>query len=600
MQQQRRVKTYGKRTTRIVTVTENSKQSHSTASSNSKSQSTTLVNHATVAPILLTPPGSDDDSEDDTKHPSSYTNLGVNGRNRTTGSMKGTKKDEFGGTAAVVTNHVVGPDVKYARRGVGHGGGPGIGNVSSSSTTNNVQNPILQATRPRRTTTAHSKSGDRSIPEIVSKDLDLTRDSRPSAATNMSRQPPSQLRSRGPDPKPKRRYIESSSSSPSASTEEISSDSSESISFGVPSLSSSAEEEESGASSGLGRRVNNNRQPMNRRRIEVVDLSDEESSEEEQKSPLRRPDTRESQPLKSKAPAPSQRDTYVNTPQIKASHLWHARNRRGTPLRKVARISLTSTESYSPGPSPISRKRALDPITSSPLTWDNTITPIAQRLQDISLDDSQAQSDRPDETGAKALNALLKIAGQSTPIEFSQFLDTFKKSGVQALSASAGLGVQRGKTRTVQRQSLRYHKIAEASYSEVFGIGDVVLKIVPLAAELERDDEEEEAESSEEEEEEEDVPFKSDPNAVLKEVTITQITGNVNSGFIRLLKLYIVSGKYPKPLLREWDEYKAEKGSESTRPDRFNERQLYAIVILPNAGIDLETYKFDKSSKGSG
>ncbi|KAG8831026.1 hypothetical protein FRC18_007205, partial [Serendipita sp. 400] len=295
MQQQRRVKTYGKRTTRIVTVTE---QSHSTASSNSKSQSTTLVNHATVAPILLTPPGSDDDSEDDTKHPSSYTNLGVNGRNRTTGSMKGIKKDEFGGTAAVVTNHVVGPDVKYARRGVGRGVGRGIGNASSSSTTNNVQNPLLQATRPRRTTTAHSKNDNHSILEIVPKHLDFTRDSRPSAATHMSRQPPSQLRSRGPDPKPKRRYIESSSSSPSASTGEISSDSSESISFGVPSLSSSGEEEESGASGGLARRINNNRQPMNRRRIEVVDLSDEESSEEEQKSPLRRPDTRESQPLK--------------------------------------------------------------------------------------------------------------------------------------------------------------------------------------------------------------------------------------------------------------------------------------------------------------
>lgn len=64
-------------------------------------------------------------------------------------------------------------------------------------------------------------------------------------------------------------------------------------------------------------------------------------------------------------------------------------------------------------------------------------------------------------------------------------------------------------------------------------------------------------------------------------------------------RTYVVSGKYPKLLLREWDEFKRERGSDGVRPDSFTERQLYAIIVLPHAGVDLETYVFNKVS-GSG
>lgn len=52
-------------------------------------------------------------------------------------------------------------------------------------------------------------------------------------------------------------------------------------------------------------------------------------------------------------------------------------------------------------------------------------------------------------------------------------------------------------------------------------------------------------------------------------------------------------------LLREWDEFKRDRGSDGTRPDSFNERQLYSIIVLPHAGVDLETYTFGKTAGSS-
>ncbi|KAG8829551.1 hypothetical protein FRC17_006404 [Serendipita sp. 399] len=626
-QQQRRVKTYGRRTTRIITVNENSKQSITVNSS--KSSETTESNTVVVSNNDHRRPtkrlGSDDDDggdyseDDDTKH-SSYL---ANGKNRGIGSMRETKKHNMT-PAATTTKHQHSSlsSTKQVRLS-----GERVSNLDKkkkkeedvSIHVDEEQNMAATASgRPSARRSIQPKNSNNttnilnSTTKLQTKKTTKTVREEPYQANNSNRSQPQRSR----QPVQKKRYIESSSSS-DAIVENISSSSSvsessstSSISFGVPSLS---EEEDSDESITRQRRRRRRQPVLNRKNVEIVDLSDQESSEDEQ--PRRahpRADAKESYPSKSvpkdsKLPQ-QQRDTYVNTPQIKASHLWHARNRRVTPLKKVPRISLTSTESYSPVLSPVVAGRHLPrDDTSSPLTWDTTMTPMTQRLQDLSLgdDDSPAKTESlskpssPDALRghAKALNALLKIAGQITPVEFSNFLDTFKQTDVQELSISARSGVQPGKTRTVKRLSLRYHKIAEASYSEVFGIGDLVLKIVPLAVELEKEENDEEEGSDEDDE---DIPFKSSPDAVLKEIMITQITGNINTGFIKLLKLYIVTGKYPKPLLREWDEYKAEKGSESTRPDRFNERQLYAVVVLPNAGIDLETYKFDKSIKGSG
>lgn len=57
----------------------------------------------------------------------------------------------------------------------------------------------------------------------------------------------------------------------------------------------------------------------------------------------------------------------------------------------------------------------------------------------------------------------------------------------------------------------------------------------------------------------------------------------------------MVKGRYPRVLIDIWDEYKRDRGSESTRPNKFADNQLYSIIALPHAGVDLESYSFTES-----
>jgi hypothetical protein len=238
------------------------------------------------------------------------------------------------------------------------------------------------------------------------------------------------------------------------------------------------------------------------------------------------------------------------TPQLKASHLRQARYRRPTPFKRIPRVSLTSTITTSSGPSilgtplqtstPAKRRNKvisneslsdeeIPIITSSPLTWEKTITPQAVRLQALPPQSSGSESDletlSSEDISRKALAALLELANQRAPLAFIEFLDTFKAQELETISSHG----PRNKARSVQRASLKYRKIGDASYSEVFGIGDVVMKIIPLALEIEGSDDDEE-------EELDDVPFKSSLESVLKEIVITKTVGDSHEGFIKLLR----------------------------------------------------------------
>ncbi|KAG0048968.1 hypothetical protein BGZ83_006153 [Gryganskiella cystojenkinii] len=59
-------------------------------------------------------------------------------------------------------------------------------------------------------------------------------------------------------------------------------------------------------------------------------------------------------------------------------------------------------------------------------------------------------------------------------------------------------------------------------------------------------------------------------------------------GFIGSFGALVVRGKYPKIFLSAWDRFKKENGTESYRPDTYEEDQLYCIILLPYGGIDLE------------
>jgi serine/threonine-protein kinase haspin len=134
---------------------------------------------------------------------------------------------------------------------------------------------------------------------------------------------------------------------------------------------------------------------------------------------------------------------------------------------------------------------------------------------------------------------LLDECGQEAPVEFSAFIEAFPVHPIVQSSFSG---------------RATFQKIGEASYSEVFGIGDVVLKIIPIRNEEGPDKIDAE------------TPAPSDAKDVLKEIVVTRAMGEMCNGFVNLLKTYVIRGKYPSLLLDLWDEYNETKGSESVRP----------------------------------
>ncbi|KAE9409962.1 hypothetical protein BT96DRAFT_962040 [Gymnopus androsaceus JB14] len=165
--------------------------------------------------------------------------------------------------------------------------------------------------------------------------------------------------------------------------------------------------------------------------------------------------------------------------------------------------------------------------------------------------------------------------------EFSAFIETF-----------AFDPVVRG---VLSTKDLRFKKVGEASYSEVFGIGDVVLKVIPL-----RDESGASLSGSQKARSSDcaDVPAPSDAKDVLKEIIVTRAMGEVCERFVKLVKAYVVRGRYPEVLLELWDQYAQANGSESVRPGEYHEStafsvsQAYAIIVLPNGGPDLEAMRW--------
>lgn len=52
-----------------------------------------------------------------------------------------------------------------------------------------------------------------------------------------------------------------------------------------------------------------------------------------------------------------------------------------------------------------------------------------------------------------------------------------------------------------------------------------------------------------------------------------------------------MKGRYPNPLLRCWKEYEHVHGTENADPATYDDDQVYCIVKLQNAGVDLEHFE---------
>ena len=212
-------------------------------------------------------------------------------------------------------------------------------------------------------------------------------------------------------------------------------------------------------------------------------------------------------------------------------------------------------------PSPIARARQLTPIRGlrnarsaiappsppTPSDFDSSI-----ELSDIEFESPPFPNTSPylsDAAVPDYLKPLLKECRQEDcgVHEFSSFIKSFPYDPIVRSSWMEDDG-----------GDCSFNKIGEASYSEVFGIGGVVLKIIPLRNESRANDGKHDIEE----------PATSEAKDVRKEIIVTRAMGEVCDGFVKLLKAYVVRGRYPELLLRLWDEYNAMRGSESTRPGK--------------------------------
>lgn len=117
-------------------------------------------------------------------------------------------------------------------------------------------------------------------------------------------------------------------------------------------------------------------------------------------------------------------------------------------------------------------------------------------------------------------------------------------------------------------------KLAEASFSEVYLQDDPhtgtskVYKIIPFGNE-----------------ELELLPVQD----IIQELSIARLLMSLD-GFVDVIDAAVVRGKYPQYLVDRWDDFANTKESENYRPDYFPDDQLYCIMVLSNAGTDLEHF----------
>lgn len=132
-----------------------------------------------------------------------------------------------------------------------------------------------------------------------------------------------------------------------------------------------------------------------------------------------------------------------------------------------------------------------------------------------------------------------------------------------------------------------YQKIGEGVYGEVFlneiQTGEIkVLKIIPI-------------EGSSLVNGETQKKFDEILPEVLISMKLSELRNGTNfstSGFVEVKRIRCVQGRYPHHLISQWEAYSKKKTSENDHPKMFQEDQLYVVIELANAGIDMESFKF--------
>lgn len=228
----------------------------------------------------------------------------------------------------------------------------------------------------------------------------------------------------------------------------------------------------------------------------------------------------------------------------------------------IRRSIFSSSTSIFRSSSPKKTSEANKPIISLPTPVDASREKLRNKLRAsnslLSLAKSESNGSLvavPVEEYQQAqLQSLLGLCNSSDIYEFDQYIDDINDESYHQL-----------------------YKLAEASFSEVFVQDDLrsnssrVFKIVAFGNE-----------------DLQQLPVQD----IIQELTIARLLMSLD-GFVDVVDAAVVRGEFPKKLLQLWDEYDStnEKKSENHRPDFYEDDQLYCIMVLNNAGTDLEHFE---------
>ncbi|CDS00530.1 uncharacterized protein SPSC_02079 [Sporisorium scitamineum] len=240
---------------------------------------------------------------------------------------------------------------------------------------------------------------------------------------------------------------------------------------------------------------------------------------------------------------------------------------------------------------------------------------VTRRIAASSDDEEDAAQGSDDESEQ---DPALKLAAQvadlavsdedeatQTDDHLSDLLASVSQTKLEAFSAV----IQRLRFKTSSAKSTpsrRLEKIGEASYSEVFKIFPssrstlatqseqqeaIVLKIIPIS---------QPTSSNSSGDQDDDLPYTSPAADVEREIRLMQLVAHESSAsasFVSLQAAYIVRGTYPAPLLQAWDRWDAKRraktgeGAENIRPHVLGRQQVYALLVMSDGGVDLESLK---------